>query len=73
LADPNYNKPGEMWLDGKKKGGEPVSPIVVSTALGWLVAGNLGAPAKTAVVHYADLYCDLDERLQKFWELESLP
>jgi hypothetical protein len=83
LADPNYNKPGEidlllggdifweMLLDGKKKGAEPGSPIAVSTTLGWLVAGNLGAPTQTAVVHYAD--CDLDARLQKFWELESLP
>ena len=83
LADPDFHQPAKIdillgsdvfWdllLDGKRKGKIPGSPLALRSTLGWLVAGNLTSSSNQVIVHYADT--DLDEHLQKFWELEALP
>jgi hypothetical protein len=83
LADPSYNRTGDvdlllgadvfwdMLLDGKKKGPSPGSPIAFRSTVGWLIAGNLTTGAQRVVIHHAET--NLDERIQAFWELESVP
>jgi hypothetical protein len=82
LADPNYHKSagvdillgGDVFWDcllGGKIVGCPGSPIGLCTTLGWLVAGNMDSTTNKVIVNYAET--NLEEQVQKFWELESVP
>ncbi|XP_071642232.1 uncharacterized protein [Temnothorax longispinosus] len=85
LTDPRFaaNDPVELLLgaevcstileDGLRRG-EPQSPIVQKTILGWILSGGCGA---TLHCHHSSLQCtadhDLAELVRRFWEQESEP
>jgi hypothetical protein len=82
LADPNYHKStpvdillgGDIFWDlllGGKIVGSAGSPVGLCTSLGWLVAGNMSSTTNTVLVNYAEV--SLEEQVEKFWDLESVP
>ncbi|XP_061710281.1 uncharacterized protein LOC133520037 [Cydia pomonella] len=89
LADPNFHEPSEVQMLlgaelfwecitynhislGKKK------PVLVETTLGWLVAGSIHTQNSKQKQPYT-VHCnlinniELDAKLDKFFELESVP
>lgn len=87
LADPNYNKPGQIdvllgadvfssiLLEGVKKGCIG-SPVAQETCLGWILSGKTSiqqqkANSKSVLAFHQRI--DLDTQVKKFWEMEEMP
>jgi len=82
LADPEFHKPSQVdmllgadvfWAhlkDGRRYGTND-APVAVNSTFGWLVAGRVSQTASRVSAHLTD--SNLDERIQRFWEIESSP
>ena len=83
LADPDYNKPGNIDLllgvstfvevirHGRRCGPRD-SPTALNTEFGWVLAGNAGPPseAKLVTTHLTSVLTG-DDLLRRFWDIEE--
>jgi hypothetical protein len=86
LADENFNRPNSIHillgadvlfgvLRHDKKTWPVNYPILQDTDLGWIVSGKtpLAAPEKVPRKSFFIRNDNLDQQLQRFWEIEDLP
>lgn len=82
LADPKFNQPAEIdillgadisyyLLSGKVRKKGQHCPVAVHSKLGWIISGTSSAPSNHVQVNC--VATRIDESIQKFWELESVP
>nr|CAH7755986.1 unnamed protein product [Callosobruchus chinensis] len=82
LADPEFHTPaaigmllgGEIFWDllcqGKISLGKN-KPVLKETSLGWIIAGQIGGSRPDSGVSNVCLNTELNNQLQKFWEIEE--
>jgi hypothetical protein len=87
LPDENFNRPNSIDIllgadvffkvlcHGKKK--RPGNyPVLLDTDLGWIVSGKIPSAAPAVVPRKSFFICNndnLDQQLQRLWEIEELP
>jgi hypothetical protein len=87
LADENFNRPNSIDIllgadvffevlrhDKKTRPGN--YPVLQNTNLGWIVSGKIPLAAPEELPRKRFFSCsndDLDQQLQRFWEIEELP
>nr|CAH7763625.1 unnamed protein product [Callosobruchus chinensis] len=82
LADPEFHTPaaidmllgGEIFWDllcqGKISLGKN-KPVLKETSLGWIIAGQIGGSRPDSGISNVCLNTELNNQLQKFWEIEE--
>ena len=87
MADENFNKPSSIdvllgadvffeILRNDKKMQPGNHPILQDTELGWIISGKIPLIAPEEVSRKSFFICinkNLDQQLQRFWEIEELP
>jgi len=84
LADPTYFHPREIdillgidvygdVMTGGKIAGEPGSPTAFNTIFGWVLTGKTRVVIHQSSVQVHHVKCNINELLQKFWEIEGIP
>lgn len=83
LADPTYDKPGDIDIllgtgivsyimkEGIVRGHQN-HPVAYNSIFGWVISGITNSlPHQTVRTHHS--MCKLEELVQRFWEVESIP